>query len=208
MADRLTLDGFLPYRMVRASDVLSQRFAALYKARYGISRPEWRTFAVLGERDGITATEIGRRSTMHKTKVSRAVAALEQRGWLTRAADLKDRRIEQLSLTSSGRAGARISTRVDRRARGGGGCAGRRFDGSGDEDHPPQGVIPKRLVLPVGGSHIRCQCASSQLSAARASTCSGTLSVTAGSAAVAITSRTRSVVASTWSWGTSKINSS
>ncbi|WP_349358784.1 MarR family winged helix-turn-helix transcriptional regulator [Stappia sp.] len=103
MTDRLTLDRFLPYRLVRASDLVSQRFAALYKARYGISRPEWRTFAILGEVDGVTATEIGRRSTMHKTKVSRAVAALEARGWLIRQIDEADRRVEHLRLTPSGR---------------------------------------------------------------------------------------------------------
>lgn len=39
---------------------------------------------------------------MHKTKVSRAVASLETRGWLTRHVDEVDRRIEWLTLTASG----------------------------------------------------------------------------------------------------------
>ena len=41
---------------------------------------------------------------MHKTKVSRAVAALEKRGWLSRRADVADRRIEHLELSASGAA--------------------------------------------------------------------------------------------------------
>ena len=39
---------------------------------------------------------------MHKTKVSRAVNALEQKRFLVRSADANDRRIEHLSLTKKG----------------------------------------------------------------------------------------------------------
>jgi DNA-binding MarR family transcriptional regulator len=102
MTDRLLLEEFLPYRLVRASELVSRRFAALYREAYGISRPEWRTFAILGQLERTTATEIGRQSTMHKTKVSRAVASLEARGWLTRRVDEADRRIEWLTLTPAG----------------------------------------------------------------------------------------------------------
>ncbi|WP_417767011.1 MarR family winged helix-turn-helix transcriptional regulator [Stappia sp.] len=104
MKASLPLEEFLPYRLVRASELVSRRFAARYRTAYGISRPEWRTFAILGETGRTTATEISRRSTMHKTKVSRAVAALEKRGWLSRRADVADRRIEHLELSSSGAA--------------------------------------------------------------------------------------------------------
>ena len=104
MKASLPLEEFLPYRLVRASELVSRRFAARYQAAYGISRPEWRTFAILGQLGHTTATEIGRRSTMHKTKVSRAVAALEKRGWLSRRADVADRRIEHLELSASGAA--------------------------------------------------------------------------------------------------------
>jgi DNA-binding MarR family transcriptional regulator len=39
---------------------------------------------------------------MHKTMVSRAVAELERRRWLTRRQDDADRRLEHLTLTKAG----------------------------------------------------------------------------------------------------------
>lgn len=96
------LDAFLPYRLNRAAEFVSRRFSAGYKARYNLTRPEWRTLALLGACPGMTATEIGRHSSMHKTKVSRAVFALETRNWLVRRGDKDDRRIERLELTETG----------------------------------------------------------------------------------------------------------
>jgi DNA-binding MarR family transcriptional regulator len=100
--DRLALETFLPYRIMRASEMVSRRFAALYKERHGLTRPEWRTFATVGEFGSVTATAIGAHSSMHKTKVSRAIRSLEDRGWLTRRADECDRRIEHIELTREG----------------------------------------------------------------------------------------------------------
>jgi DNA-binding MarR family transcriptional regulator len=95
---------------------VSTRFAAGYKARYAMTRPEWRALALLGARWPMTATEIGRQSGMHKTKVSRAVFALESRGWLTRSADAEDRRVEHLALTPDGRAAFGVLVAMAREA--------------------------------------------------------------------------------------------
>lgn len=98
----LALEAFLPYRLVRAAEDVSRRFWARYKSLYGLTRPEWRTLATIGEFGQITATAVGRHSSMHKTKVSRAVAALEKRRWIARSTDPGDRRIEHLVLTRAG----------------------------------------------------------------------------------------------------------
>jgi DNA-binding MarR family transcriptional regulator len=98
-----SLETFLPYRLVRIAEQVSQEFSRNYREKYGLSRPEWRCLATLGQCEKLTAKEIGELSTMHKTKVSRAVAELERRGWLTRRTDLEDRRAEHLSLTAAGR---------------------------------------------------------------------------------------------------------
>ncbi|MEP9371231.1 MarR family winged helix-turn-helix transcriptional regulator [Mesorhizobium sp. KR1-2] len=98
----LPLEQFLPYRLNRLAEAVSREFAKTYRDRHGLTRPEWRTFATLGQYGSMTATAIGTHSAMHKTKVSRAVAALEERKWLTRTPDPADRRIEHLALTKAG----------------------------------------------------------------------------------------------------------
>ena len=67
-----------------------------------MTRPEWRVLASLGQFGRATASDIVAHSSQHKTKVSRAVAALEQRGWLVRETDEADRRSEHLTLTKAG----------------------------------------------------------------------------------------------------------
>ena len=96
------LETFLPYRLNQAAERVSQRFAAQYRTRYRMTRPEWRTLAALGTYGRMTATEIGVNSSMHKTKVSRAVRALEEKRWLKRSENADDRRIEHLELTAAG----------------------------------------------------------------------------------------------------------
>ena len=101
--DAFDLETFLPYRLNRAAELVSLRFASQYKARYRMTRPEWRTLAALGTYGRMTATEIGTNASMHKTKVSRAVRALEERRWLRRHENGRDRREEHLELTALGR---------------------------------------------------------------------------------------------------------
>ena len=98
----LELESFLPYRLYRLADTVSREFSRIYKERHGLTRPEWRTLSGLGERGTMTATELGEQSAMHKTKVSRAVAELARRRWLTRTPDDSDRRVEHLALTKAG----------------------------------------------------------------------------------------------------------
>ena len=100
----LFLETFLPYRLNRLADAVSREFSKIYRDRHGLTRPEWRTLAGLGQHGTMTATAIGEQSAMHKTKVSRAVAELERRKWLVRTRDPADRRVEKLTLTRAGEA--------------------------------------------------------------------------------------------------------
>jgi DNA-binding MarR family transcriptional regulator len=100
----LRLEDFLPYRLNRAAALASRHFSRIYRAEFGLTVPEWRVLATLGQLGTASAKEIGRDSAMHKTKVSRAVASLQKRRWVTRETDARDRRIEHLSLTTAGRA--------------------------------------------------------------------------------------------------------
>jgi DNA-binding MarR family transcriptional regulator len=103
----LRLEDFLPYRLNRAAAAASKHFSRIYRAEFGLTVPEWRVLATLADLGRASATEIGRDSAMHKTKVSRAVAALQQRRWVARETDEADRRLEHLSLTTAGTAAFR-----------------------------------------------------------------------------------------------------
>lgn len=103
IADDFDLQNFLPYLLNQAAEVSSLRFQQVYKDRYGMLRTEWRVLFHLGIYGKMTAKEIGKRSKMHKTKISRAVAKLAERRFLTRHRDGADRRLEYLELTEAGR---------------------------------------------------------------------------------------------------------
>ncbi|MFN3645829.1 MAG: MarR family winged helix-turn-helix transcriptional regulator [Gemmobacter sp.] len=96
------LERFLPYLLNQAAEATSRDFQATYRAAYGLTRTQWRVLANLGKFGAMTARDICRISHMEKTKVSRAVAALEDGGLLARAPDPTDRRAEILSLTARG----------------------------------------------------------------------------------------------------------
>ena len=99
---KLALEHFLPYRLNRLSSAVSQQFRAVYGPHHDLTVPEWRVLATLAQFGTMTAKAIGKHSSMHKTKVSRAVRALEERRWLTRRESEQDRREESLSLTAPG----------------------------------------------------------------------------------------------------------
>jgi DNA-binding MarR family transcriptional regulator len=98
------LQSFLPYLLNRAAEETGLKFQKIYKDRYGMLRTEWRVLAHLGGYGTMTATEIGARAGVHKTKISRAVARLELLGFLARSGNQTDRRQEFLGLTKKGQA--------------------------------------------------------------------------------------------------------
>jgi DNA-binding MarR family transcriptional regulator len=99
---KLQLEQFLPYRLNRIAAAISQEFRSVYGPHHDLTIPEWRVLATLGQFEAMSAKEIGRHSAMHKTKVSRAVRALEERRWLKRCPSEEDRREEILTLTAQG----------------------------------------------------------------------------------------------------------
>ncbi|MCF6273200.1 MAG: MarR family transcriptional regulator [Rhodobacteraceae bacterium] len=96
------LTDFLPYLLNRAAEESGAEFARIYKDQYGLLRTEWRVLFHLGEFGTMTATEIGQRARIHKTKISRAVASLQKRRLLMRTRMERDRRQECLTLTRTG----------------------------------------------------------------------------------------------------------
>jgi DNA-binding MarR family transcriptional regulator len=96
------LEHFLPYLLNQAAEATSKSFQASYKADYGMTRTQWRVLANLGKFGAMTARDICTISHIEKTKVSRAVAALEAEGMLSRQPSPSDGRAEVLALTARG----------------------------------------------------------------------------------------------------------
>lgn len=97
------LEKFLPYLLNQAAELTSNTFHERYRSRYSLSRTQWRVMANIGKFGAMAASEICRISHIEKTKVSRAVAEMEKQGLVVRAPDERDRRIEKLSLTDTGK---------------------------------------------------------------------------------------------------------
>lgn len=98
------LPDFLPFRINRIAEALGREVMPIYRDMLGIGRPEWRALAHLGASGACSATHLGEVAAMDKVKVSRAIATLEARGWVTRQRDTDDGRVSLISLTEAGRA--------------------------------------------------------------------------------------------------------
>ena len=96
------LQKFWPYALNQAAETTSLGFQSVYRKKHAMKRTEWRVLAHLGEFGQLTAKDICERASLHKTKVSRAVVALESKGWLNRSTNELDRRAEHLVLSKAG----------------------------------------------------------------------------------------------------------
>lgn len=98
------LDAFLPFRLNLLAERMSRHVQPVYRDSHDLSRAEWRVLAHLGARGHSTASALIGLTAMDKVKVSRAITALEGRGWIARTTDDRDRRITRLTLAPQGRA--------------------------------------------------------------------------------------------------------
>jgi DNA-binding MarR family transcriptional regulator len=98
----LLLEAFLPYRLNVVAAEVSEGLARVYSERFGLDIPGWRVIATLGQFGAVTAKTIGDHSHMHKTKVSRAVLELEQKGLVARTGNPDDKREAFVTLTIKG----------------------------------------------------------------------------------------------------------
>ncbi|MDD9718785.1 MarR family transcriptional regulator [Dinoroseobacter sp. PD6] len=97
------LERYLPYRLTVIAGRLSAEIARQYKARFGISLPEWRVLLNVGHAENLSIRDIEKRADLEKSKVSRAASKLEAKGYLRKHVDARDKRLLQLSLTEEGR---------------------------------------------------------------------------------------------------------
>ncbi|OYW45559.1 MAG: MarR family transcriptional regulator [Sphingomonadales bacterium 12-68-11] len=98
------LADFVPYQLSITSNAVSGRIALEYRTRFGLSVPEWRVMAVLGDSGALTQRQLTRLTLMDKVAVNRACKVLEERGLAVREPNALDGRSHLLQLTDSGRA--------------------------------------------------------------------------------------------------------
>ena len=98
------LADFLPYRLSTTSNAVSGRIAQEYRSRFGLSVPEWRVMAVLGDAGAMTQRELTQHTVMDKVAVNRACKVLQDRGLAVRRPNAQDGRSHLLELTAEGQA--------------------------------------------------------------------------------------------------------
>lgn len=102
IAQLLDMQAFFPYRLAVLAEAVSRMTAEVYADRFALTRQEWRVVAALANLGRATATEVADYSTLDKMQVSRAIAALEERGVVARSEGQADRRTKVLVLTRGG----------------------------------------------------------------------------------------------------------
>jgi len=101
-AEALELGRFLPYLLAATAESVSRLFATTYDRRFGLSVPEWRVMAHLGEGPARPTPEVIDKTGMDPVKVSRAVTRLVDKGLATREMNPADNRVQLLRLTPQG----------------------------------------------------------------------------------------------------------
>jgi DNA-binding MarR family transcriptional regulator len=98
----LTLDNFLPYVMNRMAENISAQLSVIYRDHYKLTVAQWRVIANLGQHQSLLAQDIVKFTDMEKTKISRAVNTLVDRGLVVGEQAVGDNRAKNLRLTAQG----------------------------------------------------------------------------------------------------------
>lgn len=102
--DGLKLSTWLPYRLFLVAAQIARPLEDFYGETFGLSQPGWRILAVIAERDGANAAEIGRACALDPFATSRGIGQLVELGFAVRRSGKTDRRTAAVSITRSGRA--------------------------------------------------------------------------------------------------------
>lgn len=97
------LEHFLPYQLAKLASRTSRDFARVYAAEFGLTIPEWRVLAHLGQEGNVSIREIHARVDMDKSKVTRAVQRLEAAGLVQKEQNPDDKRLVSLTLSPKGK---------------------------------------------------------------------------------------------------------
>jgi DNA-binding MarR family transcriptional regulator len=100
---RLDLKDRLGYRFLNLAGQQMRCLAEMYGPRYGLTIAKWKVLSIIGYFNQLSATELGRYTSLELDKVTRTVDHLVRQGFVDRRQDPADRRRVILSLTAKGK---------------------------------------------------------------------------------------------------------
>ena len=98
----LILNQYLPYQLANLARRVSDACNREYGLLYGISVAEWRILAHLGQHAEVHSRGLGEITFLDKSRVSRALKLLQDKGYMARRPDPADNRASFLCLTETG----------------------------------------------------------------------------------------------------------
>ncbi len=99
----IELIDFFPYQLSVVANRVSQSIAKIFKEKFDLQIPEWRILVTLYSVDEMSFTDVTDKTSMDKTRVSRAQRRMIDLGLIEAAIDKEDKRKVNLSLTEKGR---------------------------------------------------------------------------------------------------------
>lgn len=98
----LDISNYVPFFLSSINNALSRGASAVYRENFGIGITEWRTISMLAIEPEITAARICEVVNLDKAAASRALATLDEMGYLGSVTAEKDPRKRRWSLNNKG----------------------------------------------------------------------------------------------------------
>jgi len=102
MTTPFDLSTFLPYQLAFLSERVSGELSVEYGRSHGLSMPEWRVLVHLQRVGTASVRDIQGYTNLEKSRVSRVVVRLIQKGWVFKDVGKEDSRLVEIGLTELG----------------------------------------------------------------------------------------------------------
>ncbi len=99
----MNLENYITYHLWVISNRLSRDASALFREQYGLGVVEWRCMVMLALQSGVSAARISEVSSINKSLVSRALAKLEELGYVEDYQGSTSRKPRMLQFTLDGK---------------------------------------------------------------------------------------------------------
>lgn len=99
MTERIKYQECIVFLLAKANQKAQRNLKSRLK-RFNLTTVQGLILGELFEEDGMTASEIGSRLVLDNATVSGVLDRLSERGWITKKADINDKRVQKIYLAS------------------------------------------------------------------------------------------------------------